>query len=331
MNEVRSTLNVSTTSKTVVSTAVATTIYSFTVPGGSLDTDNSLVWEMQGEIGFNGNDTLNLYMVYGGETVSACQVISGLTTTITGKALLVDARLSADDSVDSQNGFIRSFLGVPASQDSSVPLGYGSIGVGSNGDQLLEIWAKWGSSSGNNTVTHDYSSLELLGFSEVAALPDLDEPTAQILISSKLTKLNYTTRKKIKFYAPLEHELTLFGYGEATFTRASTSTATWRDGASHTIAANKPRFEYSGDNPQGMAINTGTETLSFDVRNDLSGLTNTVIWVQNGVFKSTPTDSSIINTSGSYIGSSGVHISHLIGADQVLTAAEIAEIATLLV
>lgn len=325
MNDVRATLDADTTNHTVANSAVRTAIYSFTVEGGTLDTAKSVIYEGQGSIGFSGLSSLTLEMEYGGSVVASCIVASGLTTSISGKALFIDARLSADGSVNSQNGFIRSTLGVPASQDNSTPIGFGSAGESSNGDQLFEIYATWSGASVNNTVTIGYSSLEHLGFSEDSSLPELDEPTGYIFISSKLNRLRYGLRKDAYFYAQLENELTFYGYGTVTFARGSTSTATWRDGVAHAIASDKPRFEYSEDDPLGIAINTATEALSYDNENNL-GNSNTLIWLRDGIFKSTPSTANPFSTLSIYTGTSGVHISHIIKFNRVLTAFEIAEI-----
>jgi len=322
MSIVRATLDADTANHTVANTLTRTSIYSFTVEGGTLDTANSVIYEGQGTIGFGGANELTLEMEYGGTVVAECTVAS--VGALSSSSLFIDARLSADGSVNSQNGFIRSTLGVASSSDASVPLGFGSIGESSNGDQTFEIFATWDAASSSNTITIGYSSLELLGFSEDTALPALEEPTAYIFISSKLNQLRYDLRKDVYFYAPLEHELTFYGYGEVTFTRASTGTATWRDGAGHTVSINSGRFEYSGDDALGLAINTSTETLAFTTSNNL-GDSNTLCWLRDGVFKSTPTTANPF-TGSTYTGTSGVHITQFVKFNRVLTVNEIAAV-----
>jgi hypothetical protein len=327
MNDVRATLDADTTNHTVANTATRTAIYSFLVEGGTLNDDDSVLYEGQGYISFIGANSLTLEMEYGGSVVAECTVAvnSGGNT----KALFIDARLSADGSVNSQNGFIRSTLGVPVGQDASIPIGFGSVGESSNGDQLFEIYATWNAASLSNTVTIAYQTLEHIGFSENTSLPELEEPTACIFISSKLNKLRYNLRKDAYVYIPLEHDLAGLCYGAVTFTRGSTSTATWRDGVAHAVAANKGRFEYSGDDALGLAINTGTETLSLDSDN-LLGDSNTLCWNRDGIFKSTPSTANPFSTMSIYTGTSGVHISHITKFNRILTAAEIAEIETAL-
>ena len=323
MNDGRTTLDADTANHTVANTVARTSIYSFTVEGGTLDTANSIVYEGQGFIGFAGANALTLEMEYGGSIVAECVVESA--GALTNASLFIDARLSADGSVDSQNGFIRSTLGVPASQDNSVPLGFGSIGEASNGDQTFEIFATWDGASSSNTVTIGYQSLEQLGFSEDTSLPELEEPTGYIFISSRLNEVRYGLRKDAYVYLPLEHDLAGLCYGAVTFVRATTSTATWRDGASHAIVANKGRFEYSTDTPLGLALNTATETLSLDPEN-LLGDSNTLCWLRDNVFKSTPSTANPFSTMSVYTGTSGVHISHVTKFNRVLTTAEIAEV-----
>jgi hypothetical protein len=147
---------------------------------------------------------------------------------------------------------------------------------------------------------------------------------------ANLLKLNYTLRKKITFYAPLLDNLDFMGIDGVTFTRASTSTAIRRDGFIHAVAVNVPRFQYAVDSNGyyelnlGIAMTTG-ETLSFATENILSNA-STLIWFEDRVPKSTPTNSNPFNGSGVYVGALGIHISHVCKLNSIISNSEITAI-----
>jgi hypothetical protein len=311
------------TNVTVTSTSL-TSVFLQEITGGSLDVQNRLRYQGQYEISFGGQDDFcTLYLYYAGLTVSNCEVKNSAAGARANKGLLIEAELSADGSINSQFGTIHSYLGLPRSEDGSTPIGFGSLGVASGGDEDFEIRVQW--DSGGNSITHNHSTLELLSYVEDVPLDDLDDPTAYIFLNSRLNRLRYDLRKDAYFYAPLEYELDFYGYGEVTFVRGSTSTATYADGVSHAVAAHEPRFEYSGSTVLGLAINTGTETLTFATTNLLSD-SNTICWLENGVFKSTPTNTNPFNGSGVWTGVNGSHITHIVKFNRVLTTSEKSEV-----
>lgn len=323
-------LDIENVNVTVANTLTTTTIYTTTIPGGSLGENNSLRWQSQNIISSNNSSsTLTVQTYYGGLTVSSVVVQTSNGTGMASRGLFLEGIISGDGSVNSQVGILRSELGVAYSADASIPVGFGTCGVSSNGDQTFAVKVNWSASGASNSFICYHSTLELVSFVEDTAVSSLDEPTAQILISSKLNKMDWNLRKNVYFYAPLEYDLVFHGYGACTYTRTgTTSTAIWRDGASHAVDTNKPRFEYSGDNTIGIAINTATETLAFDTQNLLSN-SNTLIWLENNVLKSTPTNTNIF-TGSTYSGSTGVHLKHLIKFSRVLSASEISYVGGLL-
>src|SRR5580765_6339511 len=147
---------------------------------------------------------------------------------------------------------------------------------------------------------------------------------------ANILKLNYALRKKITFYAPLLDNLDFMGIDGVTFTRASTSTAIRRDGYIHAVAVNVPRFQYAVDSNGyyelnlGIALTSG-EALSYAVENLLSN-SSTLVWFEDRVPKSTPTNSNPFNGSGVYVGNLGIHVSHVCKADAVLANSEITAI-----
>ena len=311
---------ITTTDVTVSNTATRTSVFSELIDGGRLGEHNKLEWEMSGNIGFAANGELTIESYYAGVTISTCTVSSSAGVTSTGLTVL--ARLSGDGSANAQFGTIQAEVGIPYSQDLSSPVGWGTASEASGSDQTFEVKVKWDTASTSNSVTHNHSTLTLLGYSPDPTPTTLAEPTFLILSNSKLNYLDYTLRKSVYFYAPLEHDFIFFGYGDVTFARASASTATWRDGASHTVAAGEGRFEYDGEDILGLAINTGTETLTYSTQNSLND-SNTICWIQDGVYKSTKNgDTNPFDGSGVWTGTSGVNIKHIVKFNKVISSAE---------
>jgi hypothetical protein len=320
-------IGITSTTITVSNTVTTTSVFLQEITGGSLSTHNRLRWQMAGEISFNAqNDQCTVGMYYGGVEVASCIVKNSAAGARLNKGLVIDAELSADGSADSQFGTIHSYLGLPRSEDGSTPVGFGTGGISSGGDEDFEIKVTWGSASASNSFVHQHSTLELISYVEDVPVDDLDDPTAYIFLNSALNDVRYDLRKYCYFYAPLLWELDFYGFGDVTFTRASGSTATWRDGASHTVAANVPRFEYSGDTVQGLAMNTASEALNYSSVNALHD-SNTLAWCEDGVYKSTKRgDANPFNSSGTWVGNSGIHITHITKFNKVLTAAEDVEV-----
>ena len=146
--------------------------------------------------------------------------------------------------------------------------------------------------------------------------------------SSRLGQIYFSLRKDVRFYAPLVDNLDFMGIDPVTFTRAGASTAIRRDGLVHAVAANVPRFQYSGETALGIAITAG-ETLQFSAQNGLDD-SNTLIWFEDRVPKSTPTDANPFSSSGIWTGNLNFHVSHVLKASRILANAEIWTIQTAL-
>lgn len=132
--------------------------------------------------------------------------------------------------------------------------------------------------------------------------------------------------RKIKFYAPLRESLDLWGVGSATFTRASSQSALWADGAFHTVGNNTPRFEYVNNVQRGLHLDITTapglaEALSFSSLNNLHD-GNTLFWVEEGTVKKAPGDTTPFSSAGAWSGASGVHIKNVLKFDSLLSDAE---------
>jgi len=144
--------------------------------------------------------------------------------------------------------------------------------------------------------------------------------TLQLWTVSNLQRLDYPTRRKIVFYAPLVESLDFHGVDPCTYTRAGTTTAAYR-GGSKSIGANVPQFEYTGETQLGLWI-ASPVALRFEAGNNLNNA-NTVVWFEDRVPKSTPTQTNPFDSGGNWTGNTNIHLSHVAKANAVLSNTEI--------
>jgi hypothetical protein len=146
----------------------------------------------------------------------------------------------------------------------------------------------------------------------------------QLWTSSRLGRLDYTLRRAITFFAPLTDSLDFMGVEPAGFSRGFASAAIWRDGLSHAIPANVPRFQYYQGGPLGLYLVSG-ESLFFSSMNGLDNA-NTLMWFEDNVAKCTPTNTNPFASSGFWVGNLDVHIKHLAKANTTLAFSDIQKI-----
>ena len=137
---------------------------------------------------------------------------------------------------------------------------------------------------------------------------------------SNLQRLEYSIRRKIVFYAPLTENGFFLGIDPLSYTRAGTTSVTYR-GGSKTIAANYPPFEFSGETPLGWKMVAG-QSFSYNAANNLNNA-NTLIWFEDRVPKSTPTNGNPFDAGGNWTGNLNVRVSHVAKANSVLATSEI--------
>jgi hypothetical protein len=143
----------------------------------------------------------------------------------------------------------------------------------------------------------------------------------QLWTTSRLGRLTSALRREVTFYAPLLEHLDFLGIEPCTFTRPGSAGAVRRDGVSHAVGPNVPRFDYAGETMLGLMLQTG-ETLQYSVANVLDNA-NTLVWFENNVAKSSPTNGYPFNSSGQWAGNLSVHITHVCKFKRILTNAEI--------
>lgn len=146
--------------------------------------------------------------------------------------------------------------------------------------------------------------------------------------NSKLLTLEFSLRKKIKFHAPLLYSLDFHGVDPVVYTRAGTFGAIYRDGGTHTVAADAPIFEWDNDLPLGLWL-ASPATLQYAAGNGLSSA-DTIIWFENDLPKSTPTQGVPFDGSGNWAGNLDIHLKHIVKANTVLSNTEINQIQTAL-
>lgn len=333
MAEYTQLLDVNGTTVTLSNSTSEATLYTYTVPGGTLADYNTLRLQVQAVYSLAGdNNNLALSMQYAGETAGTISIGTvGKSDSSLSEALVLEGLLSGSGNPTIQIGAVSAVVGLSMSQFSGNLAGYQAVGVNSAGNQTLKIIAKFDTADANNSITFYHGTLEYLNYITNDPTPDLDEPTLQLWSACRLNSLNWETRKDIVFYAPLEYDLVFMGYDSCTFTRTGITTATWRDGGSHQVDEDKPRFEYTGETISGLAINPSLEHLSFSSSNVLSN-SSTLIWIQDQEIKSTLTESNPFNSSGVYVGITpgAVHIKQIVKFNRVATSSEVITIGTLL-
>lgn len=147
----------------------------------------------------------------------------------------------------------------------------------------------------------------------------------QLWADSKLGALPTALKKKIKFYAPLRESIDFMGVDPVTFTAPGGQQRIGRDGLVHNLLGpNTPRFDFVGDTPSGLWLQAGygLQYSAFNVLHD----GNTLIWTEQHLPKSTPTNANPFASNGTWAGNLSVYVKEIVKADRVLTNAEINQI-----
>ncbi len=104
---------------------------------------------------------------------------------------------------------------------------------------------------------------------------------------------------------------------------SSGPTVVTQRGGSRTIPQNVPPFEFDGETPLGLLIAAPANAwLVFNELNELDDA-NTLIWCEESVWKSTPTNDNPIANSGYWAGNTSIHVKHIVKAKRILANSEI--------
>lgn len=160
----------------------------------------------------------------------------------------------------------------------------------------------------------------------------------QLWTISNLQRLDYSIRKKVIFYAPLVDDLDCYGVGSYVYQRDGTLVVNSRGGA-RSMVAHVPGFVYAGENQHGLYMSVSGEqtqppgigwvVLRFNAANMLNDA-NTLIWFENRLPKSTPTQTNPFDANGQYLYGVTHTLSHVCKANTVLANSEINAIQTAL-
>lgn len=295
--------------------------------GGTLGLTNSLRITMAGTISVpSASGILAIELEYGTTPLLAgleFGTVSGELPIISG-GLVVEALLSAQGSETYQKLHMVGSMEIDANNQVGIPVTHAGGIEASAADQELVMYAQWDFANPGFSFTKEHVMVEKIGTPIEVSVSDPTPPATKIVSVSLLNRLPSSLFKDVTFYADLLHNLDHTGVGDPVFTRASTSTAVWRDGASHSVAVNEGRFSYNGDTARGLLLNTTTEALTFSTANNLSD-SNPLYWFESGTLKHTTSPSASSNPfggGGSWTSATNIYIKHILKFGRTLTAAE---------
>ena len=294
--------------------------------GDTLGSTNSLRITIAGSASFlSTSGMLDVDIEYG-STPLLCSLSFGALGAfpIVSGALVVEGLLSALGSPNIQKlNMVGSLEFLPSGQ-YGVPVAHAGGVEASGSDQELVIYGKWDLADPGFSFTKHYVMVEKIGTPIEVTISEVAGPLTKLVSVSLLNRFPTSLIKDITFYAELLHNFEHSGIGDVTFVRASTSTAVWRDGVSHSVAVNEGRFSYDGETAKGLLFDTTSESLTFPTANLLSD-SNPLYWFENGTLKHTTSPASSsnpINGSGVWVTASNLYIKHVLKFGRTLTSAE---------
>jgi hypothetical protein len=311
-----------TTTKTEVYSMATNTVVG--VPAGTLGDDKSLRIIAKCRISFASIiSTLSVWIAYGSVMEKEVTFYAKANTPVTEAGLIIEALLSAINSSSFQKLHLCGSIELPIVDWGGNPTSHVGGTEDSSSDQDLKIFFEWSVADAGNIAVMEHVSVEVLGDPLEVEAGLSDAPMTQVLSMSLINRLPQSLYRKLNFYGEFTHHLDHTGIGTATIVRGTAQNATWRDGAAHSVAANLPRFEYSGSTPLGLLINSAvSETFTIPIANNLNGA-NTLFWRENNVNKHTTLNTNPFNGSGVWTGTNNIHVSHIMGFNAVLSADEI--------
>ena len=281
----------------VSNTDVENTLFTRTIPGGTLGSINRLRFTVQGKFSLvNDSTTLTIRFKYGSSVASV--TISANGSSFADVAFVAKVYLSADESAAIQAATIAVMTGLSRPEQTGFPTRTVMFAENSNGDLVSSVTAQFDTINSANALTHYHTTIEKISYIENPIVNTPELPLTKIVLLSALNNLSESLYKAHTLYASLTHDLQHSGIGTATFVRPTASTAIWRDGAAHAVAINEPRFSYDGATPRGLLFSQAAgEVLTFHTANLLHD-SNPLCWVENGSFKYTPLNGNPFAANG---------------------------------
>ncbi len=154
-------LNKVTANTTIVNTAVETTLYSFSVAGGTFSTNNVLRLTVQiTDLDVQDGGSCVLRFKYGATTVASMTVDNNSTSNIANVKAFLTFTLAADGATNSQVG--SALFHASLTSITSPLTGQGTSAVDSTAAQTLVVTADWNSAAPNSGITLGQAILEKL-------------------------------------------------------------------------------------------------------------------------------------------------------------------------
>lgn len=157
-------IDVSTTDATIGASTTETTVYSATVPAGTLGTNNGVHLKMY--VGTGGGGNANQFLIirlkYGGSTVVT--YTSGVGTSI-GINGYIDFLLLGAGTTSAQEGSLSTYASVASGSGYFAKVNaLGTSAVDSTSDQTLSVTAKWDTTTGiaNPSWTTSHATLSII-------------------------------------------------------------------------------------------------------------------------------------------------------------------------
>ena len=152
-----SALNKVTADTTVTNTSAETNLYSFSVPGGTLGTNNMLRLTVQiTDLDMNNSGSCVLRFKYGGTTFGTLTLTNGSGGSFTNVRALISVVFGADGATNSQVGTVT----FQATSVIASLLAGGATTVDSSTAQDLVVTADWDATSTTRSITLGHAVLE---------------------------------------------------------------------------------------------------------------------------------------------------------------------------
>jgi len=147
-----------TANTTVANTAPETNLYSFSVPGGTLGTNNVLRLTIQiTDLDLLNGSALTVRFKYGGTTIGSIDFSNQSGSAINNSKGLITFVLAGDGATNTQLGTALSHI-----SNWGTGIGQGTASVDSTAAQTLAVTADWDAASSTRSITLGQAVLEKL-------------------------------------------------------------------------------------------------------------------------------------------------------------------------
>jgi hypothetical protein len=138
----------------ISNSATITTLYSYSIPGGTLGTKNCVIVDLDGRLQFAGGGNLTITVNLGGNTVDTCST----GTAGNQDGFMLQARICADGATNVQDGTFR-LIGAATNTGCT---GYGAMAEDSTAAKTLDIRATFSAASASNVLNQKQATVTKL-------------------------------------------------------------------------------------------------------------------------------------------------------------------------